>query len=153
MEARTIKFISESCSGETKNAAPSTMLRRICTYSRQAQPGDLFIAIEGEKFDAHDFLAEVFAKGATVGLIEKAKIAKAPENAPVVLVEKTRIALGQIAAAYRNQFDLKVLAVCGSNGKTSTKELVAAVLAEKLPVVKSEASFNNDIGVPLTLLK
>lgn len=135
-----------------QNARPEAVASRICTDSRQLREGDFFIALSGENFDGHDFLGEVFSKGACAALIESDKAAKAPANSPVVIARRVRTALGQIAAAYRKDFPLNAIAVCGSNGKTSTKELLAAVLAEKLPTVKSEASFNNDIGVPLTLL-
>jgi UDP-N-acetylmuramoyl-tripeptide--D-alanyl-D-alanine ligase len=130
-----------------------TECQRVCTDSRAVQPGDLFVALAGEKFDAHQFLAEAAARGAAAMLIESArKPAQLPACA-VVEVPDTCVALGQLAAAHRAEFDLPVIAVAGSNGKTTTKELVAAVLRTQRNPVWSEASFNNDIGVPLTLLR
>jgi UDP-N-acetylmuramoyl-tripeptide--D-alanyl-D-alanine ligase len=152
VEKRTLKFIAESCFGTLINASPQAESLRICTDSRQVKEGDLFVAIAGEHFDGHDFLGEVSSKGAVACLAQEGKISKAPPSAPLVIVQNTRIALGQIAAAYRTQFPIKAIAVGGSNGKTSTKELIASVLQQKFQTVKSEASFNNDIGVPLTLL-
>src|SRR4029077_8225019 len=78
---------------------------------------------------------------------------KAPSGVAVLVVDDVRIALGKLAATYRRQFDLPVVVIGGSNGKTTTKELLASVLKQKFATLWSEASFNNDIGVPLTLLK
>jgi UDP-N-acetylmuramoyl-tripeptide--D-alanyl-D-alanine ligase len=152
LQKRPLKFFAESCFGTLLNGAPSTEVPRVCTDSRQVRAGDLFLAIAGEQFDGHKFLQEAFTKGAVAVLIEAARKDGAPSNRPLILVHNTRTALGQIAAAYRKEFLIHAIAVGGSNGKTSTKELIAAVLQEKLQILKSEASFNNDIGVPLTLL-
>jgi len=129
------------------------MFLRVNTDSRQTQAGDLFIALSGERFDGHQFVAEVAQKGAVAVIVEKGhKLAALPECA-VIQVANARLAYGQIGAAYRKQFSLPVIAVGGSNGKTSTKELIAAVLRQKLNTLWSEASFNNDVGVPATLLR
>jgi UDP-N-acetylmuramoyl-tripeptide--D-alanyl-D-alanine ligase len=113
----------------------------------------LFFAITGEKFDGHDFINEIAAKGAVAVVVEKKKLpAKLPACA-VLAVDDVRVAFGKFAAAYRKQFDLPVIAVGGSNGKTTVKELVASVLRQKFSTLWSEASFNNDIGVPTTLLR
>jgi UDP-N-acetylmuramoyl-tripeptide--D-alanyl-D-alanine ligase len=121
------------------------------------KPGDLFFAIKGEKFDGHDFLAEVAAKGAAAVMVETARSRSLPAGLPsgcaVLAVDDVRAALGRLAAAYRREFSPRVTAVGGSNGKTTTKELLAAVLRQKLTTLWSEASFNNDIGVPATLLR
>lgn len=152
-----MKFAAEACSAEIKNGRPETMLLNVCTDSRQAKAGDLFFAIKGEKFDGHDFAAEVAGKGVAAAVVEAARPdaarAAAAAGCAVLIVADTRTALGKLAAAYRRQFDLPVIVVGGSNGKTTTKELLAAVLRQKLPVLWSEASFNNDIGVPMTLLR
>ena len=152
VEQRSLKFVAEACNGELKNSSPTQPFARICTDSRQVQPGDLFVALAGERFDAHNFLDDVSAKKVAAIIAEKAKVPPGFAGS-VVLVENTRRALGDLASRYRADFDLPVIAVGGSNGKTSTKELIAAVLRQKFPTVWSEASFNNDIGVPLTLLK
>jgi UDP-N-acetylmuramoyl-tripeptide--D-alanyl-D-alanine ligase len=135
--------------------AADTVVKNVCTDSRQAKPGDLFFAIRGERFDGHDFVAAVAAQGAAALVVEKAKLAglKIPAGCAVLAVADVRAAFGRLAAAYRRQFNLPVTAVGGSNGKTTTKELLAAVLRQKFPTLWSEASFNNDIGVPATLLR
>lgn len=129
------------------------MVKNVCTDSRRAKAGDLFFAIKGESFDGHDFLKEMAEKKAGAVVIEQKKVPAPLPDCGVVVVEDTRMALGKFAAAYRRDFAVPVVCVCGSNGKTTTKELLGSVLRQKLAAVWSEASFNNDIGVPLTLLR
>ncbi|MCC6820141.1 MAG: UDP-N-acetylmuramoyl-tripeptide--D-alanyl-D-alanine ligase [Verrucomicrobiota bacterium] len=135
------------------SGSPATRIQRVSTDSRQAQAGDLFVALTGEHFDGHAFLVEVAKKGAVGVVIECGRKVEPLPGCAVIQVANARQALGQLAAAYRRQFSLPVIAVGGSNGKTTTKELIAAVLRQKLPTLWSEASFNNDIGVPATLLR
>src|SRR5688572_26514011 len=153
MEARTLKFIAEACGGELQNGSPETLTSNICTDSRLAKKADLFIALAGDKFDAHTFLPEVAGKNVAAVIAERTKVPAKFSDCAVILVENTRNALGQLASSYRADFDLPIIAVGGSNGKTTTKELIAAVLRQKFSTLWSEASFNNDIGVPLTLLR
>lgn len=153
MEAQKLNTIAEWCHGRLLNASPVIAACNISTDSRAIQPGDIFLALRGENFDGHDFLSDVCVKGAAAAVIEENRSAALPPHLPAILVQDTRKALGQVGSAYRSLFDLSMVAIAGSNGKTSTKELVRAVLAEKLKVVSSPASFNNDIGVPLTLLQ
>ena len=156
MEPRSLKFIAAACGGELLAGSPEAEVSRVCTDSRQAQAGDFFVALAGEKFDAHDYLPEVARKGAAALLIARAKVGQASSlsrSVGIIAVDDTRIALGQLAARYRSDFKLPIVAVAGSNGKTTTKDLLASVLREKCETLSSEASFNNDIGVPLTLLK
>ncbi|MBA4149654.1 MAG: UDP-N-acetylmuramoyl-tripeptide--D-alanyl-D-alanine ligase [Verrucomicrobia bacterium] len=153
MEPRSLQFVADACFGELKKGSPQTLVSRICTDSRAVQPGDLFIALAGERFDAHNFLADVASKDVAAIVAEKGKTPPGLTNCALIFVEHTRKALGDIASAYRREFQLPFIAVGGSNGKTSTKDLIASVLAQKFPTLASEASFNNDIGVPLTLLK
>ena len=148
-----MKFVAEACAAELKRGSGDASIRRVCSDSRQAQAGDLFFAIKGERFDGHDFVNEVAARGVAAVLVERKKSLLPLPDCAVLAVEDTRVALGRLAAAYRRQFDLPMIAVGGSNGKTTVKELVASVLRQKLPTLWSEASFNNDIGVPLTLLR
>ena len=135
------------------HGSPEAVVRGISTDSRAVERGNLFIALIGEKFDAHAFLQGVVERGAAAIVAQRDRLPKDFGGCPVILVADTRRALGQIAAVYRGDFDFSAIAVGGSNGKTSTKELMAAVLRQKFPALASEASFNNDIGVPLTLLK
>jgi len=153
VETRSLKFVADACAGEIRRGAVETPVKNVCTDSRSARPGDLFFAIQGERFDGHEFLNEVAAKGVAAVVVEKKKIpAQLPECA-VLVVEDARVAFGKLAAAYRKEFALPVIAVGGSNGKTTTKELLASVLRQKFSTLWSEASFNNDIGVPATLLR
>ena len=153
MEARPLKFVVTACAGEQLNGSPDELVQRICTDSRHIQQGDLFFALPGEKFDGHDFIEQVIRKGALGVVVRRDRTPESANGCAVIAVEDTRAALGQFAARYRQDFVLPILAIGGSNGKTTTKELVASVLRQRLPIVWSEASFNNDIGVPLTLLK
>ena len=148
-----MKFVADACAAEIWQGDPETLVQNVGTDSRQAKPGDLFFAVKGERFDGHDFLADVAAKGATAVVLDRKKIPPSLPDCAVLVVEDARIAFGQLAAAYRRRFDLPVVCVSGSNGKTTTKELIASVLRQKLRTLWSEASFNNDIGVPATLLR
>ena len=148
-----MKFLVEATGGVLVNGMADTVFRRVCTDSRQVQAGDLFIAIKGETFDGHQFVPEVAAKGVAGVVVARTQPLEKMPGCAVLTVADPRVALGQLAAAYRNDFSVPVIAVGGSNGKTTTKELVASVLGEKLVTLRSEASFNNDIGVPMTVLR
>ncbi|SPE53384.1 UDP-N-acetylmuramoyl-tripeptide--D-alanyl-D-alanine ligase [Verrucomicrobia bacterium] len=152
MEALTLEFVTAACAGQMSGGSPQTTIRRVCTDSRHVEPGDLFIAIKGERMDGHEFLSEAARKGAVAVMTEKQAGRPTLENCARIAVESPRAALGQLAARYRLGFALRLTAVGGSNGKTTTKELAAAVLRQRFATIWSEASFNNDIGVPLTLL-
>lgn len=122
---------------------------RVVTDTRALQPGDLFVALAGERFDAHDFLAEAAVKGAVGALVSR------PVDAPIaqLLVPDTLAALQRYAASWRRHFGGPVIGVTGSNGKTTTKQLLAAVFAARGPVLYTEGNLNNHIGVPLTLCR
>jgi UDP-N-acetylmuramoyl-tripeptide--D-alanyl-D-alanine ligase len=152
MEPRTLEFIASAVNGRLRGA-PDLRVRRVCIDSRQAQPGDLFVALAGERFDAHHFLPEVAQCGVAGVVAESAKLPEKLPGCAIIAVDNTRAALGRLGARYRRDFNLPVIAVAGSNGKTSTKEIIASVLRQKRSTLWSEASFNNEIGVPLTLLK
>jgi UDP-N-acetylmuramoyl-tripeptide--D-alanyl-D-alanine ligase len=142
-----------ACGGELLKGSPATAIARVNTDSRQAQAGDLFIALRGERFDGHNFIHEVARKGAAAVMIERGRTLETMPACAVIHVADTRQALGRIGATYRRGFDVPTIAVGGSNGKTTTKELIASVLRQKFATIWSEASFNNDIGVPSTLLR
>jgi UDP-N-acetylmuramoyl-tripeptide--D-alanyl-D-alanine ligase len=148
-----VEFILGACAGKLVAGLPDTQVKRVNTDSRAAQPGDLFIALAGERHDGHEFLRDVIQKNVAAVMVEASKVPASLPKCAVIVVENTRRALGQVAARYRSDFSLPVVAVGGSNGKTTTKELLASILRQKLATVWSEASFNNDIGVPLTLLR
>ncbi len=127
-------------------------LSGVSTDTRAIAPGQLFVALRGERFDAHDFLAPAVASGATALLV--ADETKLPAGVSAVVVDDTRLALGRLAAAWRAEFSIPVIAVTGSNGKTTTKEMIAAILKAAFgdAVLATRGNFNNDIGLPLTLL-
>ncbi len=124
----------------------------VSTDTRAIAKGALFIALAGERFDAHDFLDQAMAAGA--GALLVADAGKLPAGVSAVVVDDTRLALGRLAAAWRARFALPVIAVTGSNGKTTTKEMIAAILkvAHGAAVLSTRGNLNNDIGLPLTLL-
>jgi UDP-N-acetylmuramoyl-tripeptide--D-alanyl-D-alanine ligase len=153
MEACSLKFISTACAGEQMSGLPETRVQRVCTDSRRVKAGDLFFALRGDRFDGHDFLRAVAEQGAAAVVVERGRVPANWNGCAMIAVEDTRRALGRLAADYRRGFVLPIVAVGGSNGKTTTKDLVASVLKERLATLWSEASFNNDIGVPLTLLR
>ncbi len=152
MRPITLQFIRDVCRGELLSGGGAVVVERVCTDSRQAGPGDLFVAIEGENFDAHSFINDVALKRVAAVLISRSKTPAILPDCGVVTVGNTRQALGELAAAYRREFRLPVIAVGGSNGKTTAKELIASLLRQRFNTHFSPASFNNDIGVPLTLL-
>ncbi len=131
-------------------------IRGVSIDSRTTAPGDLFIAIKGERFDGHDFVRQALAAGA-VGAVVKLDalptLSQALPEAVLIGVPDTLAALGQIAHYHRSRFTVPVLALTGSVGKTTTKELVASVLGRRFDTLKSKKSFNNAIGVALTLLE
>ncbi|MBI4593116.1 MAG: UDP-N-acetylmuramoyl-tripeptide--D-alanyl-D-alanine ligase [Candidatus Rokubacteria bacterium] len=120
--------------------------------SRTLGVGEAFFAIRGHRVDGHDFVADAASRG-TACLVVHTVPDPIPAGVPLVLVEDTTRALGRLGAWHRSRFDIPVVAVTGSNGKTTTKEMIAAVLGVSFKVLKPEASFNNQWGLPLTLLK
>lgn len=129
---------------------PPAGVAGVSTDTRTIAAGTLFVALRGERFDAHAFLASAAAAGAAATLVS-AEVA-APPGLPRLLVTDTLTALGAVAHLHRRRFTLPVVGVTGSNGKTTTREMIAAILAERGPVLKTEGNLNNEVGVPLTLL-
>lgn len=127
---------------------PAGEFHGVSTDSRTLQPGELFVALDGPRFDGHDYLPAVAAAGAAGALVRRAHPAL-----PCLEVADPLTALGQLAAAWRSHFDIPVLAVTGSSGKTTVKELLAAAVAGLGPVLATRGNRNNHIGVPLTLLE
>lgn len=117
--------------------------------SRKVEKDYLFIAVKGQRVDGHTFIDSVFEKGALCVISEQ----ELQISRPYILVDSSLQALKDIAAFYRESIDTKIVGITGSVGKTSTKEFIAAVLAQKYNVLKTEGNFNNEIGVPLTLLR
>ncbi|MDQ0203477.1 UDP-N-acetylmuramoyl-tripeptide--D-alanyl-D-alanine ligase [Pectinatus haikarae] len=132
----------------------STKFDNVCTDTRSIMPGMIFLAIKGEKFDGHDFLDKALEKGAAgIILSDRNKAEKVKnKNGTILYVPDTLKAYLDIAGGWRSKFSLPVLAVTGSNGKTTTKDLTAAVLSEKYKVLKTQKNFNSEVGMALTLL-
>jgi len=155
MIALTLQEVAQATNGQILNATSVTqIITQVSTDSRAIESGDLFIALQGDLFDAHKFLSQAEQKGAAALVIHQQVTSKLP----CVLVEDTRIALGLLAAYVRQKITvLKCAAITGSNGKTTTKELLSAILrvhaGDSESVLATAGNFNNDIGLPLTLLR
>ncbi|HZE26716.1 MAG TPA: UDP-N-acetylmuramoyl-tripeptide--D-alanyl-D-alanine ligase [Terriglobales bacterium] len=121
--------------------------------SRTLQPGELFFAVKGERFDGHDFVHQALERGAVSAVVRKDQLARFPVKTCLLAVEDTLTALQTLATAVRRRWGKPVVAVTGSVGKTTTKEAIAHVLATRYRVLKSEGNFNNHFGLPLMLLK
>jgi len=150
MEQLSIRKIAAWAGGTYDG--PDMRVSGIAIDSRKAGRGDLFLALRGALHDGHEFLGEAFASGATAALVDRADAGRAHHGLgnAVVVVDDVRLAIGRIAAAYRRSLDLKVIGVTGSNGKTTTKEMLRLIFGAQAAV--SPRSYNNDLGVPLTLL-
>ena len=151
MKNFTLAEIASACGGKYvgDEALSQSAVTSVERDSRQIKEGSLFLAIKGERADGHDFIEKCYDAGAICALCEKP-----PENPtkPYILVESTLDAVKLIAKAYRNKFDIPVVGVSGSVGKTSTKEMLYSVLSQKYKTHKTQGNLNNELGVPLTLL-
>jgi UDP-N-acetylmuramoyl-tripeptide--D-alanyl-D-alanine ligase len=123
----------------------------VSTDSRTVQPGDCFFAIRGEQFDGHNYVAEVFGKGAACAVVSRA-VNGEPVPGPILKVHDTIRALGKLAGHYRRTSAFKVVAITGSVGKTTTRQIIHHVLSRRFRTHQAQKSFNNNIGLPLTLL-
>ncbi len=144
-----VRAIGGRCLNPDKNG--NILITSITTDTRQIQEGSLFVPLKGEQFDGHHFIAQAFAKGACVSLTQSKETCV--EQGCVIWVPDTHKALLDLAAFYRAKHALPVVAITGSVGKTTTKDLVAAVLGAKYNTLKTEGNYNNEIGLPLTLFR
>jgi UDP-N-acetylmuramoyl-tripeptide--D-alanyl-D-alanine ligase len=150
LENLTLKQIAKAVNGTLKGD-PNLIIGGISTNSKEAAEDILFVPIKGERFDAHDFIGDFVQNGGQAVLTHKAfKCCNEPEN--YIKVTDTRLALGDLARNYREQFALPLVGVTGSVGKTSTRLMLANVLQTAGEVCSTQGNFNNDIGMPLTLL-
>ncbi len=124
----------------------------VSTDTRTITPGALFVALSGERFDGHEFVIEASQKGAA-GIIAGREMILPEHQATLIQVENPRLALQELARFHRCRFQIPLIAVTGSNGKTSTKDMIAAVLSTQLRILKTEANYNNEIGLSQTLLQ
>lgn len=152
MKPLSVRDIRMAVSGKlvTEIVGREPVARTICTDTRKIEPGCLFVALRGEKHDGHAYLEQAAAAGAVAAVVETLP-ATPIANFPLIQVANTRHALGRLGTTVRKQLRAKVIGVGGSNGKTSTKHLIDAALRKRLRGSISPKSFNNDIGVPLTI--
>ena len=143
------EFASASVSGGNGNVS----IDKISTDSRTLKHGELFVALRGENFDGHKFVEAAVKTGAVGAIVDLGWKGKVPDNFTVICVEDTLQAYQTIAANYRKSLPLRVLAITGSNGKTSTKDFAAAVLGRRFRVTKTQGNFNNHVGLPRTMLE
>ena len=148
----TLKNITEACNGSYvgDDSVLNEEISGVEKDSRLIKEGYLYLPFVGARVDGHDFIPQVFEKGALATLSEKDL--ENPEG-PYIKVNSVAQALKDIAEFYREQLDCKIIGITGSVGKTSTKEIIASVLSEKFDVLKTEGNYNNEIGMPLTILK
>ncbi|MDD5156410.1 MAG: UDP-N-acetylmuramoyl-tripeptide--D-alanyl-D-alanine ligase [Candidatus Omnitrophica bacterium] len=140
-------------SGKLVNGSAQASVRGISTDSRTIRAGEAFLAIKGKNFDGHDYIDRAAKKGASCIIKEKKNKNKVRGNTACIEVRDTLKALGDIAGAWRKRFNIPVIAVSGSNGKTTAKDMIAWVLSRKFRVLKNEGTKNNQVGLPLTVLK
>lgn len=127
-------------------------LSKVFIDSRKVVKNSLFVAIKGERFDGHDFVDDAIKNGAKAILVNKKKLKRFSKiSLPIIAVDDTTLAFGQLANIWRKKLKAKVVAITGSNGKTTTKEILSTLFSERFNVVKTEANNNNHIGVPLTI--
>jgi UDP-N-acetylmuramoyl-tripeptide--D-alanyl-D-alanine ligase len=130
-----------------------SFIDKISTDSRTLKPGELFVALPGENFDGHNFVESAATAGAAGAIVDSNWQGKVPANFALLRAKQTLEAYQKLAANYRKSLTLNVIAITGSNGKTSTKDFTAAVLARRFQVTKTEGNFNNHVGLPRTILE
>jgi UDP-N-acetylmuramoyl-tripeptide--D-alanyl-D-alanine ligase len=150
MEPKSLRQIAVATGGAVWGHE-ETIVTSVGTDSRNSAPQELFVALRGERFDGHQFIAAARERGAAAALVETVSFEW--RDFPQIQVADTLQALQRLARAYRAELSLIVVGITGSSGKTSTKEMVAAVLGEKYAVTKTEGNLNNHIGVPLSILR
>lgn len=152
MIKRTVEQISEMITGaKFELQFANKVVTGVSINTREIQSGNLFVPLKGENRDGHEFVRDAFKQGASVTLWQK-DVPNPPQDVPIIFVDDTLEALQQLAGKYREQLPIKVVAVTGSNGKTTTKDILAGLLSVNYKVQKTQGNFNNHIGLPLTLL-
>ncbi|QOR66833.1 UDP-N-acetylmuramoyl-tripeptide--D-alanyl-D-alanine ligase [Cytobacillus suaedae] len=152
MIKRSMKQIAQMVSGECNGYSNEVLLSGVSINSRSIEAGNLFIPIIGEKFNGHEFVDAAIKDGAKASLWQRNQ-QNPPQNIPLIYVEDTLVALQDLAKAYRNELSLKVIGITGSNGKTTTKDIVASIMGTTYKVLKTEGNLNNHYGLPLTILR
>ncbi|MDQ2866915.1 MAG: UDP-N-acetylmuramoyl-tripeptide--D-alanyl-D-alanine ligase [Verrucomicrobiota bacterium] len=152
MKALPLSTIAMFSGAELVSGAADTLIERVSTDSRTVRPGELFVALRGEHFDAHNFLEQVAQNGAAGAIVSEIVSANLPKDFAILRALDTLHAYQNLATNYRHLLGLKVLGITGSNGKTSTKDFAAAILSRAFRVTKTQGNFNNHIGLPRTIL-
>src|SRR5439155_520458 len=145
--------IAQWAGGSLSSGDGTVVIDKVSTDSRTIKRGELFVALRGEKFDGHNFIEAVATSGAAGAIVDFNWNAKVPQNFALIRANDTLQAYQQLAANYRKSLALRVVAITGSNGKTSTKDFAAAVLARRFQVTKTQGNFNNHVGLPRTILE
>ena len=154
MDPQKLQVITEWSGGKLTNGNPSGMVSGISTDSRSVKAGELFLALTGERFDGHGFVEAALERGAS-GAVVNNPIRDFTDRWPdrrLIVVEDTLSALAKIARGYRELFEIEAVAVTGSNGKTTTKDLIGQLLNAEMEILVAPASYNNLIGLSLTIL-
>lgn len=152
MIRKTLKEITEMIQVENDlSVFHDKEINGVSIDSRKVLPGHLFVPFKGENFDGHQFVEEAIKKGAAAALWQK-EIPNPPLHLPIIIVENTLLALQELARSYRHMLGVRIVGVTGSNGKTTTKDMTANLLSVQYKVQKTEGNFNNEIGLPLTIL-
>src|SRR6202022_3679247 len=153
MNPLSILQITDLAEAKLEQGDGKKLVERISTDSRTIKNGELFVALRGENFDGHKFFADVAKTGAAGAIVDVDWKGKVPAKFGIIRAEDTLLAYQNLAANYRKALSIKVLAITGSNGKTSTKDFAASVLGRKFRVTKTQGNFNNHVGLPRTILE
>src|SRR4029079_3724679 len=153
MNPLTVSQIAQFAGASLSSGDGTAVINKVSSDSRMIKPGELFVALRGENFEGHDFVEASAKAGATGALVELNWTGNVPNNFALLRATDTLQAYQTLAANYRRSLALKVLAITGSNGKTSTKDFAASVLARRFRVTKTEGNFNNHVGLPRTILE
>jgi UDP-N-acetylmuramoyl-tripeptide--D-alanyl-D-alanine ligase len=153
MNPLTLSQIAQFAGASLSTGNRTVVINKVSTDSRTIKRGDLFVALRGENFVGHDFVESAAKAGASGALVDLNWNGNVPENFALIRTTDTLRAYQELAANYRKSLRLKVIAITGSNGKTSTKDFTASVLSRKFRVTKTEGNFNNHVGLPRTILE
>src|SRR5882762_1851359 len=153
MNLLSILQITELAGAKLEQGDGKKSIERISTDSRTIKKGELFVALRGENFDGHKFVEATAKAGAAGAIVDLNWKGKVPSKFAVIRAQDTLLAYQNLAANYRKSLSVKVLAITGSNGKTSTKDFAASVLGRRFRVTKTQGNFNNHVGLPRTILE
>src|SRR5947199_6484047 len=153
MNPLTLSQIAQFAEASLSSGDGTGVINKVSTDSRTIKPGELFVALRGENFEGHDFIEAGAKAGATGALVDLNWAGNVPNNFALLRATDTQQAYQTLAANYRRTLSLKVLAITGSNGKTSTKDFAASILGRAFRVTKTEGNFNNHVGLPRTILE